>query len=504
MAVQPDAKEYPFAVGIKGINNARPIAHIADEELSDCINCWQTNAGVFQTRPGVTACLSNALPGPILALGYSTEEDKIIAVQGVNVYSMPSNFSTAPVLEGTTTGANTQIPVTFQNFAHKLFIASGGALQQFDNTGLSTVTAASGSMPVPQNAYCLAVKSNRLWVSEYGGSNLQFSGPEDPTDWGDAGSTPSLLGGSFSVEKDDGASISAMAHFFGNLHVHKSGHRNSIHKVIGSTSSTFEYEQVSIGTAALSPALIAPFDTDIFFCGQGGIYSTRLIDTIGNIQSVPISLKVNAHYIDVTPVFMIDYAEYGLVFVFTTTGYGFVYGRNQEAWYKWKYSGFNPTSAVIVDDVLYLGASDGMIYRVDMTSSDDNGTPFTSSFTTKAFLLGATIETNFIDKLMLATMFHTSGNVQVEAFGNYGQKRLRVRRYNGTGVGTYGFDGDLGFDMPGYGFDMAAEVRDIPIRIKRTANNIAFKVTTTASVSFFHAVMKGMKISRRGADMYGE
>jgi hypothetical protein len=56
--------------------------------------------------------------------------------------------------------------------------------------------------------------------------------------------------------------------------------------------------------------------------------------------------------------------------------------------------------------------------------------------------------------------------------------------------------------MEGYGFDMSAEVRDVPVRINRTANNIAFKVTTTASVSFFHAVIKGTKIPRRGGDMY--
>lgn len=504
MAVQPEVFEYPFAIGVKGINNARPISHIEDEEISECLNCWQTPSGVFQTRPGVVACFETALGDSIRALGYSTEEDKILAVCGESVYSMPSDFSEPPSYEGLVSGGNTSIPVTFQNFAHKLFIASGGALQQFDSTGLSNVVAAAGSMPAPARAYCLAVKSNRLWVSEYGGSNLQFSGPEDPTDWGDAGSTPSLLGGSFSVEKDDGASISAMAHFFGNLHVHKSGHVDSILKITGNTSSTFEYEKISEGVAARNPLLIAPFDTDVFFCGSGGVYSTRLIDTIGNIQSVPLSLKINTHFIDTIPIFMIHFAEYGNVLIYTSTGYGFVYSRNHEAWYKWKHSGFDPTSAIVINDILYLGGSDGMIYRFSINSHDDNGNKYTSNWISKAFLLGASIRGTFVDQLLLSLMFHTSGTVYVESYGNFGQRKLRVRRYDGTGIETYGFDGDIGFDMEEYGFDMMAQVRDIPVKIKRTANNIAIKVTTDASVSFYHAVIRGNKLSRREADMYVE
>ena len=158
-----------------GLNLRTSPENIAQNELSSCKNMtYSSQPGRLRTRDGIGAALAT-FSDPVSGLCWYKNQ-LLAAVKGNSTQTLYKiTLGTTPSSTSLGTLTSTQPPV-FCEFGTDLFIASGGTLQKYDGTTLSTVTDA------PSFVFIYA-RSGRLWGFVANSDVLRGSAVGDPTEW---------------------------------------------------------------------------------------------------------------------------------------------------------------------------------------------------------------------------------------------------------------------------------------------------------------------------------
>lgn len=507
--------ESKVPIPLKGMNCVRPANEIAEDEARDIMNYWISPFGHFETRPGLTKLTESAISGKtIKAKTYHPASEKLIIVADNKVYSMPLAGG-VPAEVGTTNMVSATDQVQTALFHGDVYIATGGALQRVRwDTGtsalvLETVTAQSFSLPAPDAAGSLIVRNSRLWVGERSGSMVWYSGTDDGLDWGrdptaGTGEGETLNGGKIPIDADDGGYVAGFANFKDNLIIFKAGKRRSIHKIQSdpSDAASFARIQISEGISALSGNLVAHVDTDVLYCGTGGVYSLQVTDYVGSVASVPASLKVNSYYESGTPTAAAYSAELGMMFVALGGSNLLVYHRGAEAWFRWVFSLSGVVSSIAsIEGNVYFGTTTGDIYLLDRATQADDENEFVASFVSRVSSFGGGIRMNWVDDLWFALQAFSAGAAFVDLRGEFGA------RYDGTvsvdSSDAYSSMWDTTqWDSPSSRWD-AGGVLNFRVHVGKIEDNFQFAVTTTGGVRFLEMGANGAHLSRRRWEWHG-
>lgn len=495
---------------------------IADTELTDAVNMWITPFGRVTTRPGCRPMLTAPLNGHVIGSGYYQPTDTLlVATSGGKAYVIPkSDDLVDPVELGDLTGDASE--VSMQMFNGKLYIASGGALQVYDGEMLSLAPKDDESQDTPQNASFLAVRANRLWCGEETTDMVIFSGVEDATDWGKASTAPDtsvMNGGRFGVDRLDGDRLSGVANFHDNLIVFKDGYRNTIHRVTGKTTAEFAMEQVAEGLSAVSNLGIVNADSDVFFMGQSGIYSLRIVDELGNVEAMPMTLKLQQFYDKYdgdlrsgafSPKHGMFFFTIGDRGYMEGNGYSFghvlVYNRAVGSWWRWMFPWTVTYVIAARGDVIFAslapGAEDGsevgQLYRLDMDHYRDDDTAITAMLSTKAYEFGASCEQIMVDVMFLAGKIISPGGIYLEPRMDYGTGYEATLTFQVEDIqrGMSMWD-DASWDNPKFSWDRTGVFRR-QAKIFKIADNMQFVLMFTASAELYDVAVDGsVKTSRR-------
>jgi len=541
----------PVNVGVAGINLSKPSHQIDNSELSEAINWWLNTYGELEVRPGLVKVLDNApLSAPVRALFYYQNNSTLIIIIGAKVYESVIDGTSATYI-GDLNGTSDYVNAV--NYKDKIYIASGSGIQVYDGTSLSTLTASTYSVPAPSSVQCVSIKDNRLWATEYLGSDVYHSGAGDPTDWGRSGTAPegeglTLNGGSFSVRSGDGDHIVGITPYLNNLIVFKGVSTNTIHEIQGATAETYAPYQKSLGLSAITPNAYGVLDNEIFFCGNGGVYNFTLIDQVGNMKAIPLSLKINRYYNLFTPIYAHYSATLGYMFVIMNNGSILAYHLGTKGWYRLESYSFKPTCIIEAEDQIFVGGDDGNIRKLDFNALCDDGETFQHQLSTRTFLSSKSRKF-WIDKVFFYIYYLDDGTVNFQANDYFNQKLLRNGINDNTANILKSFDGDIGFDegedpslndkyqgtyssvttynhndividggvyfvslqddntgnatsdksfwaeVDGsgdvYGFDEGYMSKIIPFKLKRTCSNLTIKVTGFNRVKLMHMVIRG-------------
>jgi len=443
-------KDLPFEVGLMGLNTSRPCNLISDQELVEATNWWINQFGEFEVRPGFTSILTNKLSSSsVKSIFYYEYSDEILFVCDVYLYAVASSGGD-PRLLGEVNSYDDTSNITAVNFNENLYIASGGPLQVYDGSILTDVIAQEFSFSAPEEAGCVAVHMNRLWVGQYNGDNVYYSGVEDATDWGRDGAEAEedegllLNGGSFSLDRD-GDVILATSTYLERLFFLKGSHVNTVHEIMGTSADDFYPKRKSSGLSASSAHLVAETDKLMYFGNQTGVYSMQVVDQLGNVESLPESLKVGKIYQASTPSGMTFSERYGYLFIINEDGELLALHRGTGAWFLLIIDAFNATYVAGINRELYVGDSTGQIYKFDESINEDDGSNYPHHFKTKTYF-SETTQKAWIERIYAFITYIDTGNIDFTAYADFGFTKLRTISKAGTGSYEYGFDGDMGFD----------------------------------------------------------
>lgn len=432
-----------------------------------------------------------------------------------------------PTYIGDTNAPSDDTPILSALYYAKLYVATGGALQRvytvtesdLDNdphypedraagdVHIETVAARALSNPAPDQAGALAIRVNRLWVSQRGGSRVWFSGVDDALDWGwdGTGLDPSYTGGSFNIDKEDGGSLSGLCNFKDRLVCFKhdpNGVRNTIHRVLGTISGAegdyFRREQIAEGISSIDARCVCPAGDDVLFAGAGGIYSLQLVDAMGNVGSVPQSLRVNSLLDGDRPRQMAYSPRRGIAFSVLRSGQVMLLHRGAEAWFRFVFAGFTPNCVACLGDEIFLGSREGMAYlydsKVELDGVDSDGTGGrnpTKAFLTRAYDFGQPAYRSFFEKFMLALSVRSSGRVYLDVRTDYGSVYQRTIPFSQEASVPAGWDETTSqWDSEVSGWDRTGVVT-MQAKISKASENFQLRIASTAAVDVLDMVAYG-------------
>lgn len=256
-----------FPLGLDWSQNPESIP---DGALVQAENCEYNHAtGALRTCPGVTIKLDH---GAIVQTLYYDETNSIYLFNsGQDLYK--TDFTTKTLI-GTLTG--TSKPVYCQ-FNGKTLIASGGHLQQWDGTILTTISASPN---------CIFVMEREARAAVFGNTNRwDLSGIRDATNWTENTDMDAIF-----IEVGDNSPIIAVDDTSGDLIFYKT---NGTHRLKGiypdwdlvagpKTAHCMNYRSAkSVGNAS-------------FFVGYGGFMKLSATDTYSDIDPTEEGLNINA------------------------------------------------------------------------------------------------------------------------------------------------------------------------------------------------------------------
>ena len=412
-------------------------------------------------------------------------------------------------------------------FYSRLYVASGGNLQNVykvtqadlddhphspedravDDIYIENVLIESLSNVAPDAAGSVAVRVNRLWVGERDGSRLWYSGPDAPGDWGWNGtgtdpSSPPLDGGSMSIDANDGANITGICNFKSMLAIFKSGiMRHTIHKIEGSLASEsdpFYREQIADGMSARSEMCIATSGDDVLFASSGGMYSLELVDSVGNVGSVPKSLRINPILDDDPPMCMKYSPRYGVHFIILESNKAMLYHRGIDAWFPFYFS-FSPSAVGCINDEVIIGTTNGnvLLYDRDVISDEVDsdsvaGKEITSSFYSRVFDFDQPNLTHFVERMSIAMLVKSVGRIYMDAIDEYGSEYWDAYNFGGDSINPKCSwdDSNCAWDSEESGWDRSG-IMVVEDRIMKEFSNFQFAISTSAAIDILDIMLFG-------------
>ena len=473
----------PIPLG--GINAAMPPSDVADNECVAAHNMWINKSGQFETRPGFEKVTSTGTSHEITGGFYSASQSETLIASNQHLYSL--NTSTGALTDKGAVSSTESVDMC--DFNDKVAIASGGVLQCYDGGSLGSITPDDTALPT--DTKYVAAYMRRLWAC--GDQSISWTGAESWTDWGGT----ALTGGQLYVEKNDGSSITGLSLLDGEPIIFKGGSnkRQSIHHLSGTTPDAFEVQPISEGTSCLEGHCIANVQGDIIFPGVGGLYTLSMVRDFDNPRSFPLSLKIDPLYTSYTPLWSTFDAKRGMYFL-VTSKYVFVWHAGTKSWHVWNISAFTPKVAWLGDsDNLYIGASNGHVYKLNEGSYLDDTSSYTWDFTSKAFKFGnGNMEKIFkwfyVDYVPLG-----AGGITINYRSSYGQTEEHTKSIDVSSSTLVGWDGSFAWDTAGIGWDMTNYMSRRQ-RMNFRSSNLQLQLAGTAPIRLISWALDGAYLGR--------
>ena len=213
---------------------------------------------------------------------------KRIAVAGSIIYADAADGTFSSIK----TGVQTTAVWHFSTFDDFLIIANDAAADvpmSYDGTTFQNL---AGS---PPNFAFSAKHHNYMFAAgvNTAPSTLYYSSSVNPEEW--TGGTS----GSIQIDPDDGDKITGLISHKNELWVFKGPHKGSIHRITGTSSSTWARETFIQGVGGVGPNSIFRFGDDIaFMWSDGSIRSLSATAAFGDMTESAMTFPINSWLLD--------------------------------------------------------------------------------------------------------------------------------------------------------------------------------------------------------------
>jgi hypothetical protein len=375
--LKEETTPYPISIGFSGgLNLSAAEWSIADNESPRMLN-WLYNPESLlpEVRPGTDCQTASAFGASIRAL-YVYEKTAttkyIIGASGAKIYYLSGAGLDAWTEIGAIASA-TVVP-EFITFNSKLLIADGGTkIKTWDGT---TYTDISGS----PNASALTVIKNRV-VANHAGEpdSVYMSKTNDETDWNTAGDA---LG--FKAGYGDLLIVNGFAVFGDDLIISKKGDagRKTYRLNTAATATSDWYiKQIPGNTAAQSERAIRTAFNNVFIVDDDGIRSLKGVTEYGDLQADQTGKNINSDFSSSPTCRFLKYVPYYNA-LWMTIGDRFFTCRmigDVPAFTELYFNQGRIDSLCVDESTIYLGGSNGYLYKLNDNSDVDETAPDTTS-----------------------------------------------------------------------------------------------------------------------------
>ena len=270
--------------------------HVAIPFLTNAEDCLFELDGAPRTAPGTTRLNSAALESGARIKGIfdywrmgtagSPSQRRVIQI-GTKVYADSGNGTFSEIASGFTAG---QVP-HFALFDDLLIFATDRPTETAYSWDGTTWQALGGSSP----PFAFSTKHHNYHFAAGVASNpsvLYYSSQLDPETW--TGGTS----GSISINPNDGDMITGIVSHRNELIVFKGPYKGSIHRITGTSNSTWARVQLVEGVGAVWQNSIFKYRDDIgFLWSDGTIRSLAATEKFGDYAEGSLSVAINTNYL---------------------------------------------------------------------------------------------------------------------------------------------------------------------------------------------------------------
>jgi hypothetical protein len=378
----------------RGYNSVRTPVDLMPDELADVMNFRyvQTPRGIGLTcRPGMVKMTTAAIVSTTNAV---YDIHKYVTTAGVVKYMAVTNsamYMSTGVSGGTmafsSLGTLAGSRGRMVNFAGKCIVADGGTPKKYDGTTWGTCTAT-----VP-SATMLAVHGDRmLYNSETVKNTIWYTNVRDAEDVTTAGAAGSII---FSEINE----VSGFSKFYGQMLISGTGPKN-IMALTGTTPTDFQVGRAIPGAAAVGPDQAIVLSNDVLFLDAPGLISLRAWEKYGNIEQAIVSDNVSNLLLPTLGTNMVcgrNPIDQQAWFWDGSSTYILVYDAQYGIWTKYWLelgTGVKPTCIADLDGQLYVGTSNGNVWRMDITGAvfQDNAVAYSLYWKSGAYDFGTLLQ----------------------------------------------------------------------------------------------------------------
>lgn len=191
----------------------------------------------------------------------------------------------------------------------------------------------------------------------------------------------------------------------------------------------------------------------------------------------------------------------GYFFWFMDKGKLFLQDRKRKSWWRWRFSGIEITSGISVDGSIYFGASNGQVYRLDDTKTDDNGIAYPKSLVTKAYAVGKPSGRYHAEYVQMTLKTITAGSLAIEVRDAYGTDYIKsVSPLTGNEPLGAEWDGVGQWDSADFAWDRPSVISR-KVVVKKNLEDFQMQITTSGRIqllawSLSGAILDGRRVTR--------
>ena len=381
-----------------GVNFTKPPEALAPNECASLINFeFDPTSGVLKQRDGLEKILNFADINSIYEF-----QGKLLITAAGKLYSYDEIDGLVEL--GDLTG---NLDPVYAHWADSFLIASGGKLQKYDGTQLTTIINSPDAISV-------VVQYGRVVVVS-GDDYVYFSGVGDETNWNFTGTDADAL--QLEIGYKDGGDVVALGILSKDLVVFKSNRR--IYRIVGGYPDWFVYN-VSTDAGLINLRAFVELARNIVFVDSVGVRSLDTVVEYGDLKVYDVGSKVNAYIVsnmkpDLVRVWHLP--SKGQLWVkMQDDEFVYVYHYNQNAWTSFSFP-FEVKAVYGTSQQVYVALEDGL-YSLS-ANANDNGRDIQSI----AILARRTPGYNYLVKRIIAILSSTaevSLNISVGKFSrNY-------------------------------------------------------------------------------------
>jgi hypothetical protein len=481
-----DRKNYAYQDNFSGgLNTYFSDVNINDNQLSDCLNVMPDENGIIKTRFGCVA-LGSPLPSRTRGLGvyYKVDGTRFrVAMSGTALYKYNSVTEVWDAITGKTYTSDLQ--ADFAQGGNYLFIQNGtDALSKFN--GSTIADQANGQI----GAGIIFARSRLItWGDTSNPSRIYLSGTS-----ANVGDFSSGNGGEFiDVNKDDGQKVTSVAKYGEDLLIYKD---YATYKLTFDSNGLPVISLVNPERGAITHRAVDNVEDDVFvMTRQPGVFSQGFrANFLNQIRSDEVSLFISSLIESIQPS-MIDqvaaiYFQRRYYLAFAEAGQTannriLMYDAVTKSWWLW--NGWSVNSFTVYADTdgvqhFYFGSdTDGQVYEISETATDDAGVAINSSMTSKAYAyekFDVFKRINWID--FLFKNIKGTLNISVYLDSDTSSVSKTIGALSGRmGIGT-GLFGRIFFGVDPSDAEVTSESVSRPkrLRIREKSRTFKFKLST--------------------------
>lgn len=469
--------------------------------LNDAINCVYEFDGGPRKAPGTNKLNSSVIEASKTVMGIydywrlgtsTTPAQRRLVHVNDKIYHDGGTGNFASLVSGLEVGA---VP-HYSTFNDLAIIASNSSTDVPTSWDQSTFQNLAGGPP----RFSFSVKhqgkqwASGNWLVPY---RLYYSVTGNPEDWTSTGS------GSIDIDPGDGDRIVGIASHKNDLWVFKGPNKLSIHRITGTTPSTFARTTFIEGLSAANQQCIFRFGDDLGFVSpRGTVHSLTATNAYGDYNQSYMNYPImswcrdNMNQSRSTYWKAVSDPLRGLTLItFPLSGYTnnnrclmldwrfMAQGEPYPRWALWDFGAFASLGYVIDTNNrprIFAGGYDGYVYRLDQSTRTHNSTSINYTVRTPYLTYGSEYRTKCISD---AAVGHYPRSSSTVTFGwtcdSNTEQTTTFSQSGGTVLGTF----LLGTDVLGgsrftqrFIQELNGEFRSIQYRINENADNSDFEM----------------------------